>query len=39
MKPLHYQRRDRISYLAYLVYLGAVAGLRYVDVAWIPRVL
>lgn len=39
MKPLHYQRRDRIAYLAYLVYLGAVAGLRYVDVAWIPRVL
>ena len=28
MKPLHYQKRDRMAYLTLLVYLAAVIGLR-----------
>lgn len=32
MKPLHYQKRDRIAYLTLLVYLAAVIGLR---ILWI----
>ena len=29
MKPLHYQKRDRMAYLTLLVYLAAVIGLRF----------
>ena len=32
MKPLHYQKRDRMAYLTLLVYLAAVIGLR---ILWI----
>ncbi len=32
MKPLHYQKRDRMAYLTLLVYLVAVIGLR---ILWI----
>lgn len=32
MKPLHYQKRDRMAYLTLLVYLAAVIGLR---IIWI----
>ena len=32
MKPLHYQKRDRMAYLTLLVYLAAVSGLR---ILWI----
>lgn len=32
MKPLHYQKRDRMAYLTLLVYLSAVIGLR---ILWI----
>lgn len=32
MKPLHYQKRDRMAYLILLVYLAAVIGLR---ILWI----
>ena len=32
MKPLHYQKRDRMAYLTFLVYLAAVIGLR---ILWI----
>lgn len=28
MKPLHYEKRDRISYLFFAVYMGAVIGIR-----------
>ncbi len=30
MKPLHYERRDRITYLILLAYLGIVIVLRIV---------
>lgn len=32
MKPVHYQKRDRMAYLTLLVYLAAVIGLR---ILWI----
>lgn len=32
MKPLHYQKRDRMAYLTLLIYLAAVIGLR---ILWI----
>ena len=32
MRPLHYQKRDRMAYLTLLVYLAAVIGLR---ILWI----
>ena len=32
MKPLHYQKRDRMAYLTLMVYLAAVIGLR---ILWI----
>ena len=28
MKPLHYEARDRVTYLILLVYLGIVIALR-----------
>ncbi len=33
MKPLRYERRDGMAYLVYLLYLGAVIGMRYFHVA------